>query len=121
MYFQILHNILRDPMKRALENYAMQQMTSPGYKEQLPPFLQQIFDRGEEKGEERGKEKGRAEGEETGKLEGKREVLLLLVSRRGLSLSTADQDRIGACTEMASLERWIVNALDAKSADDLFR
>lgn len=95
----------------------MQQMTSPGDEDQFPPFLQEIFDRGKVKGEERGK----TEGEERGRLEGKQEVLLLLVSRLGFALSDEDQSRIAGCTEMATLDRWIVNALDAKVATDIFR
>ena len=109
VYFQILHDMLRDPMKRALEKLAMEQTSSPEYENQLPPFLREIFDR------------GKGEGEEKGKLEGKREVLLLLLSRLGLGLSQEDQARIAACTEMATLERWFVNAIGAKAAADVFR
>ncbi|MFO0591806.1 MAG: hypothetical protein U0441_29935 [Polyangiaceae bacterium] len=113
VYFRVLHDILRDPMKRALEKQAMEQMSQPGYKDQLPPFLREIFDQGEVEGEEKGKLEG--------KLEGKREALLLLMSRLGLRLSPEDQARIAGCTEEQTIERWFTNALGAKSMADVFR
>lgn len=67
---------------------------------EYPPFVQQIFDQGEQKG----------------KLDGLREVLLRLLSRAEIAISEDDRARIDACTDAATLDRWIENVLGAKSS-----
>lgn len=104
VYFQILHNILRDPMKRALEKQAMELTGTPGHENELPPFLRQIFDRGEVQGEARGK----------------REALLRLLSRMGISITPEERARIDECTDLPTLDRWFDNAIGARAATDVF-
>lgn len=128
VYFRILQTILRDPMKKALENLVMEQVHDDSW-DNLPPFLQKFFDQGEAKGkaegeakgEARGEAKGEARGEAKGRLEAKREDLLRLLSRLGIVLDEADRERVAACTDTAILDRWLDNILGAKSAADVFR
>ncbi|HTN82855.1 MAG TPA: hypothetical protein VL242_04200 [Sorangium sp.] len=106
VYFQIVYNALRDPMRRALEALIMERQTEG--KATFPPFAQQLIDR------------GRSEGKLEGELKGKRDTLLRLVARAGIALSAGDVARIQACTDPATLDQWVDNILGAKTASDVF-
>ncbi len=62
----------------------------------------------------------RQEGHQSGLIEGKRAVLLRLVARAELVLTGEDQERIAACTDVATLDRWFDNALTARTISDVF-
>ena len=79
------------------------------------PFAQQLIDRGKLEGLREGELKGKLEG----KLEGTRGVLLRLVARAGIALSEEDRARVDACTDLATLDRWVDNVLGAKTAADV--
>jgi hypothetical protein len=70
-----------------------------------------------------GKLKGIREGElkgiREGELKGKRDALLRLLTRAGIALSEDDRVRIQACTDVATLDRWVDNVLVAKTAADV--
>ena len=55
-----------------------------------------------------------------GLAEGKREALLRMLARAGLVLTQAEQGRIAACTDIATLDRWFDNALAARTVADVF-
>jgi hypothetical protein len=50
-----------------------------------------------------------------------RSVLRRVLSRRKLTLATEDEARIDACTDPATLERWIEQAVDAPTAAEALR
>jgi hypothetical protein len=102
VYFQIIWNVLREPMQRALEALVMERQTED--KATFPPFAQQIFERGLREGE----------------LKGLRDALLRLLARAGITLTENDHARIQACTDAATLDRWVENILGAKTAADVF-
>ena len=52
---------------------------------------------------------------ESGRLAQARAVLRRMLSRRGLALGPADDAAIDACTDLATLDRWIDGAADASS------
>jgi hypothetical protein len=110
VYFQIIWNMLREPMQRALEALAMEGQTEG--KATFPPFAQQLIDRGIREGE--------LKGFRDGELKGLREALLRLVARAGISLTELDRARIDACEDSATLDRWIENVLGAKTTADVF-
>jgi hypothetical protein len=85
----------------------------------FPPFAQRLIDRGKLEGLREGKLEGEIEGEIKGKLEGTRGVLLRLVARAGIAFSEDDRARVHACTDLATLDRWIDNIRDAKTAADV--
>jgi hypothetical protein len=113
VYFQIVYNALREPMRRALEALIMERQAEA--KATFPPFAQQLIDRGKVEG----LREGEARGEARGKLEGTRDVLLRLVARAGIALSDDDRARVDACTDLAILDRWVDNVLGAKTAADV--
>jgi hypothetical protein len=117
VYFQIIWDILREPMKRALEKLVMERQTQG--KPTFPPFAQELMERFFRHGELKGLHEGRLEGKLEGKLEGLREALLRLVARAGIALTEEDRARIQACDDAATLDRWIDNVLGAKTAADV--
>lgn len=113
VYFQIIYDALREPLRRALEALVMERQTQG--KATFPPFAQKIFERGLSEGLRDGELKGQHEGE----LKGKRDVLLRLLGRAGIELSDKERARIQACEDGATLERWAENVLGAKTAADV--
>ncbi|MGK3988702.1 hypothetical protein WME99_37000 [Sorangium sp. So ce136] len=113
VYFQIVYNALRDPMRRALEALIMERQTEG--KATFPPFAQQLIERGRSEGKLEGIREGLREGE----LKGKRDTLLRLLAQAGIALTDGDRDRIQACSDPATLDRWVGNVLGAKSAADV--
>ena len=123
VYFQIIWDVLREPMRRALEALVMVRQAEG--KIEYPPFVQRIFEQGELKGKldglGEGKLDGLREGELKGKLDGLREALLRLLSRAEIPISEDDRARIDACADAATLDRWIENVLGAKTAGEVLR
>lgn len=103
VYFQIIWNVLRDPMRRTLEAMVMEGQTEG--KTTFPPFAQRIFERGVHEG----------------KLDGLREALVRLLARAGISLGDEERARIETCADPAVLDRWIENVLGAKTGSDVLR
>jgi hypothetical protein len=108
-YFQIVYTALREPVRRALEALIMERQTET--KATFPPFAQQLIDRG--------LREGKLDGLREGKLDGLREALLRLLARAGIALTEDDRARIQACTDAATLDRWVENVLGAKTAVDV--
>ncbi len=104
VYFQIIWDMLREPMRRALE--ALVERQTEG-KATFPPFAQQLIER------------GKLEGLQEGELKGRREALLRFIARAGITLTENDHARIHACDDVATLDRWIDNVLGAKTASDI--
>ena len=69
----------------------------------LPPFAQQLFERGLREG----------------KLDGLRDALLRLTARAGIPLTEGERARIQARTDAATLDRWVESVLGAKAAADV--
>ncbi|WP_437782049.1 hypothetical protein [Sorangium sp. So ce1097] len=105
VYFQVIWNGLREPMRQALEALVMERQTEG--EATFPPFVQKLVDR------------GKLEGRREGRLEGKRDTLLRLLARAGIVLTEDESARIQACTDVATLDRWIENVLGAKTAAEV--
>ena len=114
VYFRIIYDALREPMRSALETLIManQQFEDVTW----PPFVQQIIDRSEAKGMQKGMEKG----VQKGIYQAKREMIFKLALRAGIALAEEDRARIEECEDLAMLDRWIDNALTSKTAAELF-
>ncbi len=68
-----------------------------------------------------GHREGRQEGREEGRLQGVRASLRQVLGLRGFALGAEDEARIDACSDPATLERWLRQALTASSASDGLR
>jgi hypothetical protein len=62
-----------------------------------------------------------AQGREEGNLEGERRALLKVLEARGLTVEGAARRRVLECTDLAQLERWLGQAVTAKSVQELFK
>lgn len=60
------------------------------------------------------------DGRREGKLEGKLEALLTILELRKLPLSAADRRRLEACEDSERLDRWILDAMQARDLRELF-
>jgi hypothetical protein len=74
---------------------------------------------GYRKGIREGVARGEVRGEARGKKKGKAESLLTLLKARGLEVSPAVRTKILACTNDATLDRWLINALQAASTAEV--
>jgi flagellar biosynthesis/type III secretory pathway protein FliH len=70
-------------------------------------------------GEIKGFAKGETAGVVKGKVEGKVEAILAVLAARGVPMSHEVRARISACTDAATLDRWIVRAVTAASAEEI--
>jgi hypothetical protein len=113
VYFQVIWNGLREPMRQALEALIMERQIEG--KATFPPFMQKLIDHGKLEGIREGKLAGIREGQ----LEGKRDTLLRLLTRAGIAITENESARIQACTDMATLDHWIDNILGAKTAAEV--
>ena len=82
---------------------------------EMQPGLENYFS----EAQRRNYERGRAEGEAKGKAKGKADAVLKILTRRGLAPSADQRRRIVACTDLATLERWLDWSLSASSVDEL--
>ena len=117
VYFHLIHDALREPMRAALEKLIMERQTEA--EATFPPFAQHLIDRGRREGVLEGKREGVLEGKREGVLEGKRGTLLRLMARRGIALTGEERARIEACTDTATLDQWVDNAIAARTAADV--
>ncbi|WP_437627894.1 hypothetical protein [Sorangium sp. So ce1151] len=137
VYFQVIWSGLREPMRRALEALVMERQIEG--EATFPPFVQRLIDRGKLDGIREGKLAGMREGKlagmregklagiregklagmRDGELKGKRDTLLRLLARAGIVLTEDESARIQTCADIATLDRWIDNALGAKAATEV--
>jgi hypothetical protein len=102
VYFQIIWNVLREPMQRALQELVMERQTLG--KVEFPPFMQQIVDR------------SRIEG----RVEEAAHAVLTVLRARGVAVPDAARERILAEKDPAQLERWLERAIFAGSIAEVF-
>jgi hypothetical protein len=110
---QLLYSIL---IEQALSEAARKAM-------EMEPRIEKFFSEAHRRSYDRGKAEGKAEGEAEGKAEGeakgKAEALLMFLKRRGMAITNDQQRRILACTDLATLDRWLDRAFSVASVDEL--
>ena len=63
--------------------------------------------------------KGKVEGKAEGKAEALAAVLLKIFAGRGLPVSDGQRARIHACSDPATLDRWVDAAFQARSVEEV--
>ena len=71
--------------------------------------------KGEKKGRREGKAEGRREGEKKGRVVEARNAVRRVLARRALPVDAGHAARIDACADLATLERWLDQAVAAAS------
>lgn len=109
------------PYKQALElaNQAKFTQEELNTYERVRDEIRQVIEIAAERWAQ-GHTKGKVEGLAEGEIKGKRDALVRLLSRTGIVLPEADRARLQACTDTATLDRWIDNVFGAKTAADVF-
>jgi len=77
--------------------------------------LMAMLDEAQETGVEKGIEKGIEKGRELERLDSRRESLFLILHANGHTIDDTTRSEIERCSDVATLERWIVDALRRKS------
>jgi predicted transposase YdaD len=118
LYHDLVLATLGDAARTALE-----QLMATGYEFQTD-FAKKHQAIGRAEGETKGRAEGRAEGETKGRAEGeargKAEGVLRVLEVRGVATSEAERARILATTDLALLDQWLVRAVTAKDAAEIF-
>lgn len=81
--------------------------------EKRPPSIARALETERSRGQQEGHKEGHKEGHLTAARDGLRRVL----QRRGLTLTPAESARIEACDDLATLVRWLEQAVDAASVE----
>jgi hypothetical protein len=66
------------------------------------------------------KAEGRTEGEAKGRAEGRAEGVLMIFRARALTVDDGTRERVLACRDLPTLERWLMRAATANSIDEVF-
>jgi hypothetical protein len=66
------------------------------------------------------REEGRREGLAEGEAKGKAQAILAVLEARGLTVSEAQRAAIVGCGDLGQLDRWVRQAVTAKTAGALF-
>ncbi len=90
-------------------------MGAPAWYDDSPVYLKM-----QAAGREKGKAEGVALGKAEGKAEGKASALLAVLGARGLAPSAAQCAQVQSCQDHESLDTWLLRALKATSADEVF-
>jgi hypothetical protein len=77
----------------------------------MEPHIEKFFSEAHRRSYDRGKAEGKAEGEV--------KALMMILERRGMAMTDEQQQQIVACTDVATLDRWLDRALSVTSVDEL--
>jgi hypothetical protein len=86
-----------------------------------PVVIEDLVKFGEDRGLKRGLKKGREQGLEQGRREEERSTLRRVLAVRKLGLSGPQEQQIDACADLATLRRWLDQAILAESAAEALR
>jgi hypothetical protein len=103
LYYDYVMSLLSGAARKILEEI----VTIEGYQWQSDFALKHIAE---------GEARGRAEG----KAEAKAEAILSVLQEREVRVSDETRDRIMGCTDPEQLQLWLVRAVTAESAEELF-
>lgn len=110
---QPLHKMLRlvlyllfrdDPARSAQEPDTMSKA-----RQEFEDFLQETYRQGMSKGRTQGLSSGQAEG------------VLTVLGAKGIPVSDAIRAQIRACTDLDTLQRWLIRAVTATTAEDVIK
>jgi hypothetical protein len=125
---QLLYSVL---IEKSLSEAARKAMEmEPRIEKFFTEAHRKSFNEGKAEGKIEGKAEGKAEGEAKGKAEGEAKgeakgartaakSLLMLMGQRGLMITEDQRRQIMACTDLATVERWLERALSVTSVEDL--
>lgn len=87
--------------------------------ERAEAFVRTMEEVLKERGREEGLAKGLAKGLAEGEAKGLAKAVLQLLAARGVRVDEASRQRIQSCLDVAALERWHAQALNATSVSEV--
>jgi hypothetical protein len=81
----------------------------------MEPQIEKFFSEAQRRSYDRGK----AEGEAKGEAKGQAKALMMILKRRGMTLTDEQQRQIVACTDVATHDRWLDRAFSVASVSEL--
>jgi predicted transposase YdaD len=112
---QVLHSVVDEQRAEELMGTWAEEMIEEG----LQKGLEKGLARGREEGREVGREEGREVGREEGRLQERAELVLRILTRRGVQVDEAARQHIRSCTDGATLDRWFDRALSATALSEV--
>ncbi len=103
---QVLHSVLDE-------------QRTEGLMRNFKSYAEELIEQGIQQGLARGREEGRQEGQQEGLTRGRAEAILRILTARGVRMDEAARQRILACTDMATLDRWLDRALNATTLSEV--
>ena len=85
----------------------------------MEPQIEKFFTEAHRQSYDRGKAEGEAEGEAKGEAKGESKALMMILKQRGMTITNSQQRHILACTDLATLDRWLARALTVASVEEL--
>ena len=87
--------------------------------ELMGTWAEEMIEQGLQKGLEKGLARGREEGREEGRLHERAELVLRILTRRGVQVDESARQHILSCTDGTTLDRWFDLALNATTLSDV--
>ena len=107
LYYELLDSLLSPAGRETLKEIMA---THPTYRS---PLVREFI--------EEGRREGERDGERKGALKAFRSTLRSILRARRIVLTAGQRERVAACSDEASLQRWILRATNAKTAAGVFR
>lgn len=82
----------------------------------MPDIADELKEEGLQKGLQEGEQKGRQEA----RVQEAKSLLQAVLKKRGLSLKAAHKQKVRACQDVSTLERWLLQAVSAQCSDEVF-
>jgi hypothetical protein len=116
--------VARDRLEKHDIRRVLHKLIGPSSDEVLMTLAEQWIAEGMQKGEARGEarrgaRRGAGRGEARGEAKAKAQDVLTFLRARGLRVPDAVRDRVLACTDLDTLDRWITLAARCSSAEEL--
>ncbi len=112
---RVLHSVLDGQRAEELMGSWAEEMIERGVQKGLEKGLARGLEQGLAKGLEQGREQGLAQG----RLQERAELVLRILTARGVHADEAARQRILSCTDGAVLDRWFDRALNATSLSEV--
>jgi hypothetical protein len=110
----------RDAAERATLTNLLQRRGYESFEAVLAAGREEGRKEGLQEGRKEGLQEGREEGLQEGQLQTSRSVLLRILTRRKIEISAERRTQIEACTDIATLQRWLDAAIMASSSEEVF-
>ncbi len=116
---QVLHSMVDEQQTEGLMRSYAEQLIEQGLQQGLQQGMERGLQQGLQQGMEQGLQQGREEGRKEGLTQARAEAILRILTARGVQADEAARQRILACTDVTTLDRWFDLALNATTLSEV--